>query len=309
MRRILFVKTSSLGDVVQHCPALSDAARAFPGASIDWVVEEPFAEIAAMHPGVRRVLPVAMRRWRGSLWRPSVWAEIGRFGRALAGERYDVVIDAQGLLKSALICADAPGTKHGLDRASAREPIAARFYDVVHAVPKAMHAVERNRVLTAKALGYSLQGPLDYGLRPRPDATGSGPYAVLLTMTSRDDKLWPKARWVELGRALKAPIVLPWGTPAEKARAEAIAAGIGNATVPSSRLILGELANLFLKAKSIVGLDTGLAHFAAALGVRAVGIFCASDPALTGLYSSPNAKNTGDIGRPPSVDEVLKALA
>src|ERR1700716_1134185 len=121
MRRILFVKTSSLGDVVQHCPAVSDAARAFPAASIDWVVEEPFAEIASMHAGVRRVIPVAMRRWRLGLWRPSVWGEIGRFRRALAGERYDAVIDSQGLLKSALLCTSTRGTRHGLDRASARE--------------------------------------------------------------------------------------------------------------------------------------------------------------------------------------------
>jgi heptosyltransferase-1 len=308
MRRILFVKTSSLGDVVQNCPAVTDAARAFPGAGIDWVVEEPFAEVASMHPGVRRVIPVAMRRWRRSAWRPSVWSEIGRFRRALAEERYDVVIDTQGLLKSALICASARGTTHGLDRASAREPLAAAFYDVTHAVRKDVHAVERNRLLTASALGYSLDGPVEYGLRPGGAAPVRDSYAVFLTMTSRDDKLWPEPRWVEVGRALKAPIVLPWGTSAEKARAEAIAAGIGNATVPSSRMTLAELANLFLEANSIVGLDTGLAHFAAALGVRAVGIYCASDAALTGLYSSPNAKNTGDTGRPPSVDEVLKAL-
>lgn len=308
MRRILFVKTSSLGDVVQHCPAVSDAARKLSGASIDWVVEEPFAGIASMHAAVRRVIPVAMRRWRRSLWSPSVWSEIGRFRRTLSEERYDLVIDTQGLLKSALICAFAPGTKHGLDRSSAREPLAAGFYDVTHAVPRGIHAVERNRVLTASALGYSLEGPLEYGLRPSGESPIRHPYAVFLTMTSRDDKLWPQPRWVELGRALKTPVVLPWGTDAEKARAEAIAAGIGNATVPS-RMSLRDLAKVLGKANSVVGLDTGLTHLAAALGARTVGIYCGSDPALTGLYGSSNANNAGGIGRPPSVDEVLKALA
>jgi heptosyltransferase-1 len=178
MRRILFVKTSSLGDVVQHCPAVSDAARQFPGASIDWVVEEPFAEIASMHPGVRRVIPVALRRWRRSLWRPSIWPEIGRFRRALAEERYDAVIDSQGLLKSALICASAHGTKHGLDRASAREALAARFYDITHSVRKDIHAVERIRLLTASALGYLLDSPVEYGLRPGGAAPLHGSYAV-----------------------------------------------------------------------------------------------------------------------------------
>src|SRR3982074_2668753 len=104
MRRILFVKTSSLAVVVRPCPAVTDAARAFPAASIDWVVEEPFAEIASMHAGVRRVIPVAMRRWRRARARPSVWREIGRFRRALADEGYDAVIDSQGLFKSALLC-------------------------------------------------------------------------------------------------------------------------------------------------------------------------------------------------------------
>src|SRR5262245_4750270 len=142
--RILFVKTSSLGDVVHNGPAVSDAARALPGAEIDWVVEAPFAEVAAMHGAVRRVIPVAVRRWRRALWRPSGWAEMRAFRAALRATRYDAVVDTQSLLKSALIAQLADGLRHGLDRASAREPVAARFYDAVHAVPRALHAVERN---------------------------------------------------------------------------------------------------------------------------------------------------------------------
>ena len=313
MRRILFVKTSSLGDVVQHCPAVSDAARAQPGASIDWVVEEPFADIASMHAAVRRVIPVAMRRWRRALWRPSVWREIAQFRREVAAERYDAVIDSQGLLKSAVLCTCALGTKHGLDPSSAREPVAARFYDVVHAVPKAMHAVERNRLLTAKALGYPVQGPVDYGLRaaltkdPTDNLPMPDPYAVFLTMTSRDEKLWPQSRWVELGRALGMPVFIPWGSTAERTRAELIAAGIGNATVPS-RMSLPALGKLLGKADLVIGLDTGLTHLAAALGVPTVGIYCGSNPALNGLHGAAHARNAGNAGRPPSVPEVLKAM-
>src|SRR5689334_10402849 len=145
MARILFVKTSSLGDVVHNCPAVTDAARAVPGAEIDWVVEEPFAPVAKMHGSVRRVITVAVRRWRSALWNPAVWAEIRAVRRALGAERYDAVIDTQGLLKSALITSWGQGTRHGLDAASAREPLAARFYDRCHAVPRELHAVERNR--------------------------------------------------------------------------------------------------------------------------------------------------------------------
>ncbi len=309
MARILFVKTSSLGDVVHHCPAVSDAARALPAALIDWVVEEPFAGVAALHPAVRRVIPVAVRRWRSAPWRPAVWSEIGAFRHALRDERYDAVIDTQSLVKSALVARIASGRRHGMDRASAREALAARFYDVTHAVPRGLHAVERNRRLAAEALGYRLNGAVDYGLRAGGGAAlVSGAYAVLLTMTSRADKLWPEARWEELGRAIAMPVVLPWGNEAERSRAERIARGIGQAIVPR-RMSLAELAEAFLHAKAVVGLDTGLTHLAAALGVRTVGIYCGSDPALTGLYGAARARNVGAAGRAPEVSEVMKSLS
>lgn len=310
MARILFVKTSSLGDVVHHCPAVSDAARARPQAQIDWVVEEAFAGIAAMHPAVRRVIPVAVRRWRGSLWRPQVWSQIGELRRALRGERYDTVIDTQSLVKSALVARLAAGTKHGMDAESAREALAARFYDVTHAVPRGLHAVERNRRLTAAALGYALAPTFDYGLQAvgaAPPELGNGTYAVLLTMTSRADKLWPEPRWVELGRALAMPVVLPWGSEAERARAQRISRGVGQAMVPG-RLALAELGKILMHAKAVVGLDTGLTHLAAALGAPTVGVYCGSDPALTGLYAGGRARNVGGPGRPPKVPEVLESL-
>src|ERR1700741_3526582 len=232
MRTILFVKTSSLGDVVHNCPAVSDAARALPGAAIDWVVEEPFAGIAAMHGAVRRVIPVAVRRWRSALWKPAVWSEIGAWRQALRAERYDAVVDTQSLLKSALISKAAAGTRHGLDRASAREWLAPLFYDVRHAVPRELHAVERNRRLAASALGFSLNDAIDYGLRV--PATQKSGYVALLTMTSRADKLWPEERWIELGRGLRAPAILPWGSEAERARAQRIAQAIGATTLPKA---------------------------------------------------------------------------
>jgi heptosyltransferase-1 len=194
-----------------------------------------------------------------------------------------------------------------MDRASAREPIAARFYDVAHAVPRALHAVERNRRLTAAALGYSLDAAPEYGLKAAPGA-GNGAYAVLLTMTSRADKLWPEERWIELGRALALPVVLPWGSAAERERAERVARGIGQAAGVPQRMAIDALAELLSNAKAVAGLDTGLTHLAAALDVPTVGIYCASDPALTGLYGAPRARNVGAPGKPPQVFEVLKSF-
>jgi heptosyltransferase-1 len=306
MTTILFVKTSSLGDVVHNCPAVSDAARAFPGAAIDWVVEEPFAGIAAMHPAVRRVIPVAVRRWRAALFKSSTWSEMVAWRRGLRAERYDAVVDTQSLFKSALITSLAQGKRHGLDRASAREVLAPMFYDVRHSVPRGQHAVERNRQLAAEALGYSLQDPLEYGLRV-PGAARSA-YAVLLTMTSRDDKLWPDERWIELARELRMPAMFPWGSDIERSRAERIAGAVGGTTMPR-RLGIDELASLFVGASAVIGLDTGLTHFAAALGVRTVGIYCGSDPALTGIYGAPRAQNVGAAGKPPEVREVLALIA
>jgi heptosyltransferase-1 len=306
MTTILFVKTSSLGDVVHNCPAVSDVARALPGAAIDWVVEAPFAGIAAMHPAVRRVIPVAVRRWRSALWKPAVWSEMAQWRRALREERYDAVIDTQSLLKSALISASALGLRHGLDRASARELLAPMFYNVRHRVPRGLHAVERNRRLTAQALGLAVSHSVNYGLHVPAAAKSS--YAVLLTMTSRADKLWSEESWVQLARGLGMPTMLPWGSDAERERAQRIAEKAGGTTIPR-RLGIEELASLFVGAAAVVGLDTGLTHFAAALGVPTVGIYCGSDPALTGLYGAPRARNAGGPGRAPEVGEVLKLIA
>ena len=314
--RILFVKTSSLGDVVHNCPAVTDVARCVPGAVIDWVVEAPFAEVAALHASVRRVIPVAIRRWRGALLSADTWSEFSAFRAALRGERYDAVIDSQGLVKSALIAALARGRKHGFDRASAREPFAAHFYDVRHAVQGNMHAVDRNRQLAASALGYRVEGPCDYGLRVpgegklQASRPASSRYALLLTMTSRDDKLWPEEHWRSLGNALEARglhCLLPWGTEEERRRCARIATAIPGAVVPR-RMTLTELASLARQARCVVGVDTGLTHLAAAVDVPVIGLYCSSDPALTGLHGGNRVRNLGNRGAPPAVAEVLEIL-
>jgi len=292
---------------VHHLPAVSDAARELGHAEIDWLVEEPFAAIPAMHPAVRRVIPVKLRRWRRAWWRGATWSEIGAFREALREERYDAIVDTQSLLKSALLSQCALGVRHGMDAASAREALAARFYDRRHAVPRGLHAVERNRILTAAALGYSLAGAPDYGVDRVTDEAGEERYAVFLSMTSRDDKLWPEASWSELGRALGLRVMLPWGSEPERARAARIAAALPKADVPP-RMTVEQLARLFARAAVVVGVDTGLTHLAAAVGARTIGIYCGSDPALTGIYGAKHATNVGAPGRSPAPADVLRAL-
>jgi heptosyltransferase-1 len=312
MPRILFIKTSSLGDIVHNCPAVSDVARCVPGAAIDWVVEEAFAEVAALHASVRRVIPVAIRRWRAALLAGATWSELAGFRDALRAQRYDAVIDSQGLLKSAIVAAAAHGRRHGFDRACVREPFAARFYDVRHAVPASLHAVERNRRLAAAALGYELPASCDYGMRAEgePPLRAREPYAVLLTMTSRDDKLWPEERWRALGAWLAQrglQCLLPWGSEEERRRCARIAAAIPGADVPA-HLPLAGVARLLRRAQCVIGVDTGLAHLAAALGARVVGLYCGTDPASTGLYGNGRLRNLGGAGRPPALEDVQEAL-
>ena len=297
--------------MVHNCPAVSDAARALSGASIDWVVEEAFAAVARLHPKVQRVIPVAVRRWRRTPFHPRTWAEVAHFRREIRKEAYDAIIDTQGLLKSALIARCARGTRHGMDAASAREPLAARFYERNHGVARGLHAVERNRRLTAAALGISAAAEVHYGLSIQTESPRTGPlpgkYSVLLTMTSRADKLWPEPRWIELGRALAVPLVLPWGSVEERSRAERIAAALPQAMVPA-RMGIDALAEVLAHARNVVGLDSGLTHLAAALGVATVAIFCGSDPALTGVYGAAKALNVGAPGRAPEVLEVLRGV-
>jgi len=311
MKRILIVKTSSLGDVVHNLPVASDIRRHFPDAGIDWVVEEPYAPLVGLHSAVRRVIPVALRRWRRRPLGRSTWREIGEFRRLFRTVRYDAIVDTQGLLKSALIARAAKGRHHGFDAGTAREPLAARFYDVTHHVPLSQHAVPRNRALGAAALGYRVEEPIDYGIAISGSLTQPAkPYAVLLHGSSRRDKLWAEAAWIELGRALAArglACVLPWGSDEERKRSERIAQDLSRAEVPPLQS-LDRLAVLLGRAVAVIGVDTGLTHLAAALGRPVAAIYCGTDPSFTGVYGAPRAKNLGGPAERPSPEEALLAL-
>lgn len=286
--RVLIVKTSSLGDLIHTLPAITDAARAIPGVRFDWVAEEAFAEIPGWHPAVERVIPIALRRWRKNWPRALASGELKAFVARLRERRYDLIIDAQGLLvKSALVAWLARGPRHGLSWSSAREPLSSLLYWQRHTVPQGQHAIERVRRLFAAALRYEYDATsLDYGLaRDGFAATVEGrDYSVFLHGTSWPSKCLPVDYWVELGRFIAGQgrrVYLPWGSEEEKQAAEAIAARCANAVV-LPRLNLTQLAGLLARARNIVGVDTGLAHLGAALGTPGVTIYTATFPALTG---------------------------
>jgi heptosyltransferase-1 len=311
MANVLFIKTSSLGDVIHHMPAIVEARRHRPDARLAWVVEEAFAPLVRLHPAVDEVVPVASRRWRHALFSAATWREAVAFRHLLRLRLYDAVIDTQGLLRTAVISQVARGRRHGYDAASIREPLAARFYDVGHRVSRELHAIERNRILTGLALGYAPDGAVDFGLdRAKLAFAGAAPFAVLLHATARDSKQWPQEQWIALGRGLAArglALELPWGTEPERQRSERIAAGIPGARVPDRRP-LDELVRRVAAAQFVIGVDTGLLHLAAAVGVPLVGIFVGSEPGLTGPQGQGPIAIVGGKGAMPAPDEVLAAL-
>lgn len=313
--RILLVKTSSLGDVIHNLPVVSDIHQHLPLAIIDWCVEEGFADIPQLHPRVAQIVPVAFRRWRKNLLGQSTWREIATFREQLKAQEYDWVIDTQGLVKSALITWMAKGKRAGYSADAAREPMAARAYDAPFFVPKTLHAIERNRRLAAATLGYSITPELNYGISAVHFSADwllvDKPYVVLLTATSRDDKLWPEDHWVRLGQQLQQAglqAILPGGSDRELTRAQRIAVAIPNA-IAAPRLNIADLAGLLGGAKAVVGVDTGLSHLAAALGKTTIALYTATDPGLTGvLGGAGNGKfrNLGGKNIVPTVDEVLQ---
>jgi heptosyltransferase-1 len=308
MTDILIIKTSSLGDVVHQMPAIVDASRARPELRITWLVEEAFAPLVRLHPLVAEVITVATRRWRSQLATGATWREIGRF-RALLRERgFDKVIDTQGLIRSAIMARLARGQRHGYDGRSIREPFAARFYDVTHAVGRDLHAVTRNRMLTCLSLGYRPPEEVDYGLIRSP-RTDSQRYAVLLHGTSRSAKEWRVEDWIETGRWLSAKglqIVLPWGTEAERLLSERLSRDIaGSRVLPRQSLDL--TAQVIGNAALVIGVDTGLMHLAAAYRVPLVGIYDSTDPGLTGPVGSGCMAVLGGRNGPPAARQAIEA--
>jgi len=310
MLKVLLIKISSLGDIVHNLPVVSDIRSRFPDARVDWAVEEAYAPLVELHPSVACVIPVALRRWRTRLLGTSTWSEIGEMRRLFRKEQYDAVIDTQGLIKSALLARAARGRRHGFDAGSAREGLAARFYNVTHHVSRGLHAVVRNRMLAGCALGYKPAPAVEYGIRAGVQSGGRARYAVFLHATSRADKQWPVQHWVDLGRELEArgmQCVLPWGAEEERRRSEAVAMALRTAQVPALAPV-AEVASLLAGAAVVVGVDTGLTHLAAALGVPVVALFCGTDPALTGVYGAPRARNLGSQGGLPEPASVLDSL-
>lgn len=303
--RVLIVKTSSLGDIIHTLPAVTDARRADKKVQFDWVVEESFVEIPSWHPAIDRVIPVAIRRWRKNPLSTLRKGEISEFKRNLQRHHYDLIIDAQGLIKSGILCRMAKGLTVGMNNHSSREPLATLFYNRVFSVPRTLHAVDRVRELFSRALNYSLfedpyksnminAGDVDYGLdlsRIGIDVSASSKgnrqaSLMFLHGTTWETKHWPVPYWRALMRMATEKgyqVKMPWGNQLELDRAKAIAKGIEGAVVLEKQTLSG-LARHMALAEGVVAVDTGLGHLAAALAVPTISLYGPTNPGLSGTF-------------------------
>lgn len=289
--RVLVIKMSSMGDILHTLPALTDAAKKIPNIQFDWVVEQSFAEIPAWHPRVNKVIPIAFRRLRKTPFKSFFGKEWRNFLKELRQTKYDLVIDAQGLLKSAFINMFTRGKSAGLDYQSAREGFASIGHQKKITVNPNQHAVTRMRELFAKALDYSLDLPLDYGISATQFLSLNQvkeKFVLFFHGTTWQTKLWPVNYWKELAHLLNQrglKVFLTFGNEEEKQRAEEIAKNNDNVTV-LSKMSLKEVTQLMAAATAIVSVDTGLGHVAAALSVPTISLYGPTDAKLTGTMGN-----------------------
>nr|WP_315229010.1 lipopolysaccharide heptosyltransferase I [uncultured Limnohabitans sp.] len=325
--KVLIVKLSSLGDVVHTLPAVMDIQAAFPHAQIDWVVERGFAPLAARCAAVHRVIPCELRRWRKAFFkadtRAQTRAEWQAFKADLQRDVYDVVIDLQGLTKSAWVAWLARTTPSGKRYAMANRTEGSGYErptrwvaDVAVRITPHIHAVDRGRVLCAKALGYAVPALVNYGLgQAQPSATVNAPISVprrpvvvLVHGTSRADKEWPLSHWYELGQRLKATgldVVLPHGNEEERLRSLALADMLPGAQV-WPRLSLDQLTTEMAQCTGVIGVDSGLSHIAVALDLPHVQIYNFDTAWRTGPEGLRRQTSVIDVPT-PTVDAVWRA--
>lgn len=312
---LLIVKLSSLGDVVQTAAVVQDVLRRFPDAQIDWVVEESFAPLVALVGGVRRVIPVAQRRWRRSRWSPATRRERADFLCDLRRDTYDLVLDFQGLIKSALVARQARLRPGGFSASYANGSDACAYEWPVRwllrrsfAMPQRIHAVARYRLLAALALGYSTQEPAAVQWLLPPVST-SGQTVVFAHGTTRADNEWTPSNWLALGHRLIAQgfaLALPQSNDVELARAQDWARVWGPQASVWPRESLADVTRRMAACAGVVGVDSGLSHIAVALGLPHVQIFSQDRAWRAGPVDCAHQRAVGGSA-PPDVAAVSQA--
>ena len=287
--RILVVRLSALGDLIHTLPVVAALRRSFPDAEIDWLVDERFRALVDLVPVVDRAVTL-----------PRFGVEAWRVCRELRRRRYDVAIDVQGLLKSAVAARLVrPGRVIGFAAADLREPAARWMHTESVAVPPATHVVAKNLALVSHLLGGAEQVKWEFPIEVSEEATRRD-IGVLLGLSDREDfvllnpgtawpsKCWDASRYGQLAQRLLEThglrSAVSWG-PGEETLARSVSDEAAGAAVLLPETGIADLAAYLRAASVVVAGDTGPLHLAAALGTPVVGIYGPSDPDRNGPWS------------------------
>ena len=287
--RVLIIKLSSMGDLMHALPALTDAVNNVPGISFDWVVDENFAEVPKWHPAVEKLIVSAHRRWKKNLRAAWTNGEFKGFYKRLNHRDYDLVIDLQSNLKSALVSLLRRSPVSGYDHQSCREKPAHLSYKHQYSIPVNQHAIARQRQLFARIFGYQEPNTApEYNVNftqfASPDIKPKNKYVVFVHNASWETKLWSVNYWQNASQRaadLGYTVVLPSGNDKEFKRAQKIAEGC-SAAVALSKTNLDDIAAIISGATAMLCSDTGLAHLAAMAATPAITLYAVTDTNLIG---------------------------
>jgi heptosyltransferase-1 len=311
--KILIVKLSSLGDVLHLFPAISDLRRKLPECEIHWLVEPAFAEVAHWHSAVDKVIPIALRTHKKVWWK--ILSLLVDLRKKLHAEKYNAVLDAQGLLKSALVARLVDKRVYGFHADSARESQAAWFYQRTARMVNGLHVIEKNRQLVSQIFATDTAAEVDFGLdKFRHNAIQNGlpeildretmqqPYIVLLHGTTWNSKYWPESSWKELIGLLAQQgwrCLLPWGNEAERQHAQRLQAAGGALAKVLPKLSLTDLMRVLLHARAFISVESGIGHLASALNIPGVMLHGPTSPAYSGILGKACIHLTSSIDCSP----------
>lgn len=348
--KILIIKISSLGDVLHNLPVFWDIRKKFAEAQVDWIVEEGYINLlkplmtTADFRGIDRIIPIRYRRWEKTLLRCrfiKTLKEFRAFKKELRQVQYDLIVETQGLMKTASVVYLTNKSSDcrilGLANKtefSSYDPIARKFYTESIEVPFRSHAVDRSRWVASGAIKCSppdkdkippvfyrddyiksLKEPKSELFKNELSIEKLGfdinkPYVLCLHSTARKAKRWDNNNWVIIGKEIsemELQVILPWGSKTEKLISIELAMEIPNAVVPEA-FSLESAFYLVANAKLVLGVDTGLTHLAAILNCPTIELYCDSPRWKTEGYWSEQIVNLGDIKSPPTIDEVRQSI-
>lgn len=281
--RIAIIRLSALGDIVNTAVVLQIIVAHYPNAMIDWFAEEAFAPILENHSLLNEVIPIPLKR----LKKTRSFTLLKEMIHALKSrEHYDHIIDAQGLLKSALVASFLPGKVHGFDSKSARESIAAWFYSTTSSIPYNISVIRRNVMVICEALQIPYSDTLIEQKTPVFDSliASCEPKIALVIGASWPSKCYPKEHFATLCDLLPCPCHLIWGSVSEYDDALWIQASSKNAIV-TPKMSLKELVTFISTCSLTIGNDTGPTHIAWAMNVPSITLFGPTNERM--IYPTP----------------------